>query len=237
MNEESTPLKFYIGLDFSIDKPAMTIKSFEDEYYFFIFPLEISPTLEELYKGADVNCYNRKLSSISKKEFTSSELVNINTQRAYNLAHQIYETIINCVITLAGEKQPCELYLCSEGLSFQSRGNAALDLATYKAILLATLYHHFYIKNENPLITLKNVFTYSPITIKSIAGCATKENRGDKNAMIKAFMNENTCTQFQEMLIEGDFTAKKNYKKCVDDIVDSYWAVQTMIKKDVRNSN
>ena len=38
--------------------------------------------------------------------------------------------------------------------------------------------------------------------------------------------------QFAKGLIAGDFINKTAYIHCVDDIVDSYWAVITMIKKE-----
>lgn len=231
--EEESIAKFLIGLDFSINKPAMTIRlPYDNEYAFYIFPLAISDKLENLYKKADVNVYNRKWFSIKKKDYTSSELANLHIKRAVELANIIYKTIINTINTYIGSDGSCILYICSEGLSFASKGDASLDLATYKGILLSTFYRHFCLENTDHKINLGGVLTYAPITIKSLAGCANKESIANKNAMIEAFMNQNTNTKFQKMLIEGKFKAKKNYKTCVDDIVDSYWAVQTMIKKE-----
>lgn len=228
-----TELKYYIGIDFSIDKPAMTFKMPDGEYAFFIFPLNIPASLEKLYIDADVDCSNRKLNSISKKELDSSQIVNCHIERAYHLAQLVKDKILEVILNYSKPGEKSLIYLATEGLAFSAKGDAALDLATYKGILLSTLYKTFIINNQFSNIQLVNNYTYSPITIKSIAGCATKDKRKDKTAMIKAFMEESTNTKFENMLKTTDlFNAKTNYKKCVDDIVDSYWALKTMIIKE-----
>ena len=50
--------------------------------------------------------------------------------------------------------------------------------------------------------------------------------------MIDAFMRETVNNKFHNGLIAGDFINKTTYIHCVDDIVDSYWALITMIKKE-----
>jgi hypothetical protein len=73
-----------------------------------------------------------------------------------------------------------------------------------------------------------------PITIKSIAGCAGKKDKALKAPMINAFINDDFIlnNKFKENLISGILTAKTNYIPCVDDIVDSYWALKTMLIKE-----
>jgi hypothetical protein len=50
--------------------------------------------------------------------------------------------------------------------------------------------------------------------------------------MIKAFVNECIDVPFKTALVNGDLLNKTNFIPCVDDIVDSYWAVKTLIKKE-----
>lgn len=76
------------------------------------------------------------------------------------------------------------------------------------------------------------MFTYPPISLKSTAGCANKENKGDKLAMIKAFSKEKINHPFKDAVLSGMLKASKNYISCVDDLCDSYWALKTMFKKE-----
>ena len=75
-----------------------------------------------------------------------------------------------------------ELYVCSEGLSYASKGDATLNLATYKGVLLSKIYEHY---GDH----LARLYTYSPITLKATAGCSSKEDRADKTKMIKKYIS------------------------------------------------
>lgn len=216
-------MNIFIGFDFSINKPAMTIYK-NSKYEYYIWPLKLSENKIKLYKESDIHILSRELDSISElKHLSLSELTLEHTARAINLANIIVSDIKKELKNINNYS----LYICSEGLSFGSNGDAALNLATYKGILLSKLYENFY--NNG----LKGLYTYSPISIKSIAGCAKKQDRNKKVSMINAFIaqKDNNCL-FKENLINKKLLAKSNYIPCVDDIVDSYWALKTMIKKE-----
>lgn|SRR5574344_260716 len=218
-------MNIHIGFDFSMNKPAMTIY-FLNKFYFYIWPLNMVDKKLDLYKNSDVHAISRNLNSISPENFSFSLITLEHTKRSINLANMIIKDIqdfINHIKT----QEPINLYISSEGLSFGSIGDAALNLATYKGVLLAKLYENF---NDN----LKFLYTYSPITIKSIAGCAGKKDKALKAPMINAFINDDFIlnNKFKENLISGILTAKTNYIPCVDDIVDSYWALKTMLIKE-----
>ena len=76
------------------------------------------------------------------------------------------------------------------------------------------------------------LYTYSPITLKSIAGCAGKNKVKSKTPMIDAFIHEPVNTEFRNAVITGNLFSKTNYIPCVDDICDSYWALKTMLVKE-----
>lgn len=124
-----------------------------------------------------------------------------------------------------GVSENYRVYISSEGLSYASRGDATLNLATYKGVLLAKIYEHF---GDH----LKMLLTYSPITLKSTAGCAKKNQIKTKQPMIEAFKNINKNIPFKNKLFDESLKLKTNYYEGVDDLVDSYWALQTMIKKE-----
>ena len=157
----------YIGFDFSINKPAATIY-YKNNYYHYFWPLHITAKQQKLYEDCDVFIKNRMMKSIDKKTIESSQLVLIHTIRSTDLANLIINDIDDLILNKFNLTE-YNLYVCSEGLSYASKGDATLNLATYKGVLLSKIYEHY---DER----LKRLFTYAPITIKSVAGCANKQD-------------------------------------------------------------
>ena len=215
-----------LGFDFSINKPAATIY-FNKQYYHFFWPLKVSKKMQKQYEDAGVYIFNRNMESIDKKTIENSQLVLIHTIRSTDLTNLIINTIDDFIFNTL-KLTDYNLYICSEGLSYASRGDATLNLATYKGVLLSKLYEHY---NDH----LKRLFTYSPISLKSTAGCASKEDIKDKNKMIKKYILQKNNIKLRLCLANGFMKAKTKYITGIDDIVDSYWALQTMIKKENLN--
>lgn len=212
-----------IGIDFSINKPAMTIL-YNGQYRFAAWPLRISQKHIELYQKYNVDIFNRDLDELKKKEMTSSELTLTHVVRSLDLARLIID-YIQQFITENVDDDGYKIVIATEGLSFGSSGNATLDLASYKSVLLSKIY-------QNYSARLLGLFTYPPISLKSIAGCATKDKIKDKNAMIHAFGEEYIDHPFRQAISDGMFMAKANHIKCVDDIVDSYFALKTLMLRE-----
>ena len=217
--------KVLVGFDFSMNKPAATIY-YNGQYYHYFWPLNLTAKQQKMYEDADVFVQNRQLSSIDKKNIENSQLVLIHTIRSTDLAN----LIINDLDDLIQNKLQLveyELYVCSEGLSYASKGDATLNLATYKGVLLSKMY-------EQQGDHLCRLFTYAPITLKSTAGCAGKKDIKDtkKTKMIDKFAQTTVDTKLRKCISNGLMKAKSNYIPGIDDIVDSYWALQTMIKKE-----
>lgn len=214
----------YIGFDFSINKPAATIY-YNKHFYFYFWALKLTDKKLKMYEECNVHAISRNLDSIDTKKTHNTQLVLIHTIRSTDLANMILKDLDE-LLTEKLQLTDYDLYVCSEGLSFSSKGDATLNLATYKGVLLSKIYEHY---GDN----LKRLFTYSPNTLKSTAGCATKELRGDKINMIRAFMREPIKNPFRLTLLQPQgLIAKTNYIEGVDDLVDSYWALKTMIKKE-----
>ena len=75
--------------------------------------------------------------------------------------------------------------------------------------------------------------TYSPITIKSTAGCA-KKGMG-KDSMITALGKEDNDLHLFIHTIWGHneiLRKKTSYVMCVDDLTDAYWCLKTVVKKE-----
>lgn len=215
--------KILIGFDFSINKPAATIL-YNNKYYHYFWPLSVTKQQQKLYEDADVSIYNRRLDSIKTKSIENSQLVLIHTIRSTDLANIIIQDIDNIIQNIF-KLTDYDLYICSEGLSYASKGDATLNLATYKGVLLSKIYEHY---GDH----LKRLYTYSPISLKATAQCASKDDIKNKNKMIEKYILENNDIKLRLCLANGFMKAKTNYIKGIDDIVDSYWALQTMIKKE-----
>lgn len=214
----------YIGFDFSINKPAATIY-YDRKYYFYFWPLNLTDKKIDAYRKYGVTVHSRGLKSIDTKKTENSQLVLIHTIRSTDLANLIINDLDKLFFDITGTED-YNLYICSEGLSYASKGDATLNLATYKGVLLSKLYEHY---GDN----MKRLFTYSPISLKATADCASKEKKGDKLAMISAFIKK-TGENFplSQGLLSGELVLKTNFFEGVDDIVDSFWALHTMIKKE-----
>lgn len=215
--------KVLIGFDFSMNKPAATIY-FRGQYYHYFWPLKITNKQQKMYEDADVSIVNRNMPSVDTKTVENSQLVLIHTIRSTDLANLIINDIDD-LITNKFELTDYELYVCSEGLSYASKGDATLNLATYKGVLLSKIYEHY---GDH----LARLYTYSPITLKATAGCSSKEDRADKTKMIKKYIAQNNDIKLRLCLANGYMKAKTNYIAGIDDLVDSYWALKTMMQKE-----
>ena len=196
-----------------MNKPAATV-FYNGSHDFFIWPLKESKKDAELYEKNGVHDYCRDLSSVHHKDYSSSELTELHIKRAKDLADNIVYTIKEHI----KQKTVADVYVSSEGLSYGSKGDATLNLATYKAVLLVKLLENF---------DVKRLMTFSPISIKAVAGCAGKDKVKDKNAMINSFKEESLDHPFKNNIEE--FKKKTNYTQCVDDIVDSYFCLKKML--------
>ncbi|MEG1008945.1 MAG: hypothetical protein RSE41_07670 [Clostridia bacterium] len=207
----------YIGFDFSIKKPAATVYH-NGILKFFVWPENISSKSVKMLKDADITVFNRNLIWSSQPKDVS-ELMQYNLLRSSYLAKSICDVL--------SEYLHENTYIAQEGLSYGSSGSSGLELSGYKYILM-----HYLSKYTS----YNNMFTYSPITIKSIANCS-KKGEGTKDHMIESFKKNSIDSKFKNILINNPSALKKktNYVECTDDIVDSYFVLKTMIEKNFEN--
>ncbi|WQJ53727.1 MAG: RuvC-like Holliday junction resolvase [Wendovervirus sonii] len=214
----------FIGFDFSINKPACTIL-YDKKFYHFIWPLQLDDKYVQRYIQHNVYVRNRNLQPMSTKD-KNSQIVLEHTKRSVDLANMIIADLDDFIDNIICADKNTPIYVSSEGLSFGSKGNQTENLATYKGVLLGKLYEHYYGR-------LYGLYTYAPISIKSTAKCAGKDKIKSKTAMIESFMKETEVkNDFYAGLIKKEFKSRTAYIQCIDDIVDSYWALVTMLKKE-----
>lgn len=216
--------KTIFAFDFSMSKPALCVY-IDKKIYFYCFPTDIDKVSYDKLVNNNVNVYNRELKPINKNSFNSHELVLEHIQRANDLSNKIIYVINSLLKKFEIENK--DVIISTEGLSFASKGDAILDLSGYKYVLLSKLKE----------LGFNNIKTYSPITIKSIAGC-TKKNEYGKLSMIEKIREENSNihTFIDCLKNEPDKLKKKTaFVKCVDDLVDAYWCLKTTIEKENLN--
>ena len=208
------------AFDFSMNKPAMACL-IENELSFYIWPLNIDKVAQEKLDSCDINIVNRKLNPIKDKSLNESELIIEHVARSTNLAKLIVGTILKIIRPYNYNID--DIIIANEGFAFAAKGDAALDLSGYKYILMKELIDNGF----------SNFKTYSPITIKSTAGCAKKGMK--KDDMITALGNEdNDLHLFIHTIRDHNDILKKktSYVMCVDDLADAYWCLKTVVKKE-----
>lgn len=208
------------AFDFSMNKPAMACL-IENELSFYIWPLNIDKVAQEKLDSCDINIVNRKLNPIKDKSLNESELIIEHVTRSTNLAKLIVGTILKIIRPYNYNID--DIIIANEGFAFAAKGDAALDLSGYKYILMKELIDNGF----------SNFKTYSPITIKSTAGCAKKGMK--KDDMITALGNEdNDLHLFIHTIRDRNDILKKktSYVMCVDDLADAYWCLKTVVKKE-----
>lgn len=209
------------SFDFSMNKPAMCIYH-ENKIHFYTWPLSIDDKSEIALKSCNINVHNRKLNSIDKKQYNSCTLVLEHVIRCKDLIEIILNDIIKFINDNNIDKN--NVIISSEGLSFASKGDATLNLAAYKQVLLVKLYEY----------GLTNIKTYSPISIKATAG-KSKKGETSKTMMIDAIKDENPNNHkfIYTLIYNSDLLKKKtSYISTIDDLVDAYWCLKTTILKE-----
>ena len=214
-------IKAIFAFDFSCNKPAMT-SYINGVINFYVWPSEIDDKSYDRLTSCDVIIHNRNLEKIKEKSLDQHELILEHTHRAIDLSNIILDLIDYLVHENNIDKD--DVIIANEGFAFSAKGDAALQLAGYKYILMERLIDRGY----------KNLKTYSPITIKKTAGCS-KKGLG-KDAMIEAMSRQDDDHHLISILKnDPDYLKKKsNYVLCMDDIADSYWNLKTCIA-DVSN--
>jgi hypothetical protein len=203
-----------IGFDFSINKPAACVLH-KNKYYFISWPYGLKEEIIKTYINAGVEIIGRK--DDKEKGETLSSKMRYEVENAKYLSNLI-----------AGSLFPylnIDTFIAFEGLSYASSGDVVLQLGGYKYMLMSKL---------SEVVPLKNMFTYSPITIKSIAGCA-KRGMG-KTEMINEFIKSGPLCKFRLTLFEKpelfQSIKAKNWIIHLDDLVDAYWTLMTLREKE-----
>jgi hypothetical protein len=211
----------YVGIDFSLNSPGICIKDRDGEYTFVSFYNDngrdpTKPTLKAFQthktlvneNALIINTYNRNVNS---KDFLTREREKIID------ATQIANQIVNFINNLYPQES---VKISLEGFSYGSKGNSFIDIVQYNSFLrnlLAKVYG------------ADSIYVFQPSHVKKIAG----KGNANKHYMVKSFqdniLNDDKLKQSKlwKWCKDKDFSEK--IPKPIDDLVDGYFLVQTII--------
>jgi hypothetical protein len=210
-----------IGVDFSINKPAACVYTTDfpllPVWQFYGWPYGMKQKMKDMFEDSDVTLPNRE--DDKEKGVDVSDLMRYGVKNSEYLSDLIRDTLMFYL-----NNSGCNPYIVFEGLSYASSGAHVIQLGAYKYMLM-----HYLSK----YVPLDRMYTYSPATIKNVAGCS-KRGMG-KPEMIQSFIDNGPECKFKSALIDNpNFKSGKNQNWImhVDDIVDSYFIVKTLILKE-----
>ena len=212
-------MRTIIGIDYSLRSPAVSVLTKDNQIHHFLFPrigVHKKLFIENL-KLADVIVTEIPDIKVPKDLILREQL---NSQDAENLALIVCQTI----------NPYCqgELQFAIEGMSFNAPGNSKLQVSAYVSILRYLISKHFTVPYDT-------MFTYSPMTIKSINLCS-KRGIG-KAGVIEAFISSenslNQVSKFWQTLRQNPemFQNKNGNWLKIDDIIDSFHTIICHLEK------
>jgi|688.fasta_scaffold391679_3 hypothetical protein len=226
-----------IGIDYSIKSPAVTLIDSEDNYHFLCFPrTDVIKTLVAKYlreSGVSVTILDKepgldKKATLAERE--RSSLIDANKQilEIVSTIHNIHSEGIWNIKDWKG----LTYTLGIEGFSFGSTGNRLAQISGYQWVLRYNLFLSGKLKPEN-------LHVYAPMTVKATAG----KGNFKKEQMIDAFLNSQDpkvqeTTFWQAMTKTPEYFQNKKgaWEKPIDDLIDSFWVLQTLLKNTVELS-
>ena len=226
-----------IGIDYSIKSPAVTLIDSEGNYHFIFFPrTDVIKTLVAKYlneSDVEVNILDKE-PTLDKKALLAvrerSSFIDANKQIA-SIVSAIHQKHSEGIWNIKDHKD-LTYTVGIEGFSFGSTGNRLAQISGYQWVLRYMLYNSGKLKPDN-------LHVYAPMTVKATAG----KGNFKKEQMIDAFLNSQD-TKVQETVFWQAMTKTPEYfqnkkgawEKPIDDIIDSFWVLQTLLKNTVELS-
>jgi len=215
-----------IGIDFSLNSPAVTIKNDNGTYEFISFfnfdnrdwnmrilqdkiPMSFGLHKElMLSKTIHIFPYNRNVKSKLFQEREREKMTDAN---------MISDLIIDA---LKKHIKSNDINIGLEGFSYGSSGNSFIDIIQYNTYLRYKLLTEF---------GIDNVSFYQPSHVKKLAG----KGNANKFFMVKAFqdnvLNDKDLKQTKLWNYVKDKDYSKKIPKPLDDIIDSYFILNCNI--------
>jgi hypothetical protein len=211
----------HIGIDFSLNSPAVCVKKHDGTYRFISFfnfgdrdwESKKIPKAFEIHRDlSDTDAiiaipYNRKVGSKDFFENQREKLID---------GKNIADTIVNYLIPMYGTSS---VKIALEGFSYGSTGNSFIDIVQYNTFLRSLILDAY---------SAKNIYIVQPSHVKKSAG----KGNANKHFMAKSFqdnvLNDDQLkkTKLWNWCKDKDFSEK--IPKPIDDMIDSYFIVNTI---------
>jgi hypothetical protein len=210
----------HIGIDFSLNSPAVCIQDHDGSYQFISF-FNYGNRLWETEKTPKAFALHKELSpdtimafpyfrDVANKDFLHREREKLIDGK------NIAELIVNLLVSMYGTSN---VKIALEGFSYGSTGNSFIDIVQYNTFLRSMLLSAY---------GADNIYIFQPSHVKKIAG----KGNANKHYMVKAFqdniLNDKNLkkTKLWKWIADKDFSVK--ILKPVDDLVDSYFILNSI---------
>ena len=216
-------MKTYVGIDYSLKSPAVTVMLEASDITFFIFPRENSLKDKYIETLKDTGIIISPVPYIKNvKDLAENERINSGDS----------EMLATAVATAILPHLKGDIKIGIEGISFASPGNTKVQYAGYHYVMRLVL-------NAKLNIDYEDMYVYAPNTVKKTAG----KGNFKKEQMIDAFINSDAVELQNCPLRNGliktpelyQSPKAKHYMKPLDDIVDSYWTMKTLFNEIANN--
>jgi hypothetical protein len=199
----------YVGIDFSINSPAICILE-KDAYHFVGFYNEEGKKFEK--KDPSDYSYHRKLLSLKDVDIIhfsrrkKNENYSVDQRQKIEDSHTLGKLIAE---NIGSEKNKVGI----EGYSYGSKGNSFIDLISFNSVMRHVLYTD----------TDSEIFVRTPSQVKGLAG----KGNANKSMMYEYFCQNTTKdpnlekSSFWKWCIEQKFVGE--IPKPIDDLIDSYF--------------
>ena len=211
----------HIGIDFSLNSPAICVKDHKGSYRFISFfnfgnrdwtAKKIPKAFDTHRELSDSEAilaipYNRKVGSPDFLENQREKLID---------GRSISELITNHIITFYGTSS---VKIALEGFSYGSTGNSFIDIIQYNTFLRSRLLDAY---NSH------NIYIMQPSHVKKLAG----KGNANKHFMAKAFQDnvlgdaQLEKTKLWQWCKDKDLSEKIPHP--IHDLIDSYFIVNTI---------
>lgn len=204
--------KIIVGIDFSINSPAICIKE-SNKYKYFGF-------LRKNYKTSKANKIIINEFNNTKEDITTIWLEDHDTSDVYykrellNLKDAVYviDVLVNTIKQNIDQKK--EIYIGIEGLSFGSKANRLAEISGYQFLLRSEIYK-----------LLQEFYVFSPMSVKLTAG----KGNYKKDEIFNSFLINNTEANQVETF--RSLNKKSGLLHPFEDMIDAYWVLKTVEKK------
>jgi len=211
----------HIGIDFSLNSPAVCIKKHDGSYQFISFfnfgnrEWESKKILKAFQAHRDLSDMTAIIAIPYNRQVKSKDFLENQREKLID-GKSIAELIVHYIVYLYGTSN---VKVALEGFSYGSKGNSFIDIIQYNTFLRSMLLDVF---------GAKNIYIVQPSHVKKLAG----KGNANKHAMAKSFQDDVLVdpnlrkTKLWNWCKEKDFSEK--IPKPIDDLIDSYFVVNTI---------